>query len=66
MDWGHFGKLKVGNAKRKLCCFVLVLSHSRALYARFFLDMTLESFLRGHVRPSRRWAACRARCSTTT
>src|SRR5439155_687551 len=30
-------------------CFVLVLSWSRAVYARFALDQTLESFLRGHV-----------------
>jgi hypothetical protein len=30
-------------------CFVLVLSWSRALYARFALDQSLESFLRGHV-----------------
>jgi len=49
VDWGHFGKVAVGGAKRTLCCFVLVLGHSRAMYARFFLDMTLESFLRGHV-----------------
>jgi len=49
VDWGHFGKVVVGGTKRTLCCFVLVLGHSRALYARFFLDMTLESFLRGHV-----------------
>jgi len=32
-----------------LSCFVLVLSWSRAVYARFALDQTLESFLRGHV-----------------
>jgi transposase len=50
VDWGLFGKLKVGDAERQLCCFVLVLSHSRAVFARFALDMTLESFLRGHVR----------------
>jgi transposase len=49
VDWGHFGKVAVGGSKRTLCCFVLVLGHSRAMYARFFLDMTLESFLRGHV-----------------
>jgi transposase len=49
VDWGHFGKVAVGGTKRTLCCFVLVLGHSRAMYARFFLDMTLESFLRGHV-----------------
>jgi transposase len=49
VDWGHFGTLEVGAAQRTLSCFVLVLSHSRAMYARFFLDQTLESFLRGHV-----------------
>jgi transposase len=47
VDWGLFGKLKVGDAERQLCCFVMVLSHSRAMYARFALDMSLESFLRG-------------------
>src|SRR2546425_4008077 len=36
-------------ARRILSCFVLVLSWSRAVYARFALDQTLESFLRGHV-----------------
>jgi hypothetical protein len=28
----------------------MVLSHSRALFARFYLDQTMESFLDGHVR----------------
>jgi len=49
VDWGNFGKIRVGNASRNLSCFVLVLSWSRAIYARFALDQTLESFLRGHV-----------------
>ena len=49
VDWGHFGKIQIGSAKRALSCFVLVLSWSRAMYARFALDQTLESFLRGHV-----------------
>ena len=35
--------------QRTLSGFVLVLSWSRACYARFALDQTLESFLRGHV-----------------
>lgn len=48
-DWGHFGTLAVGKATRKLSCFVMVLSHSRHLYAVFTFDQTLESFLRGHV-----------------
>ncbi|HEX5004719.1 MAG TPA: IS21 family transposase [Gemmatimonadales bacterium] len=49
VDWANFGALQVGHARRGLSCFVLVLSWSRAVYARFALDQTLESFLRGHV-----------------
>jgi transposase len=49
VDWGNFGTLRVGSTTRLLSCFVLVLSWSRACYARFALDQTLESFLRGHV-----------------
>lgn len=49
VDWGHFGKLQVGSAKRTLWCFVFVLAWSRAMYARFMLDATLEAFMRGHV-----------------
>lgn len=49
VDWGHFGKLRVGDASRSLSCFVLVLSWSRGMYARFAFDQTLENFLRGHV-----------------
>jgi transposase len=50
VDWAHFGEVRVGCARRKLSCFVLVLSWSRALYLEFFFDQTLENFLRGHVR----------------
>lgn len=49
VDWGHFGKMRVGHAERALSCFVMVLSWSRAIYARFAFDQTLESFMRGHV-----------------
>ena len=49
VDWGHFGVLRVGRAERRLSCFVMVLAYSRAVYARFFLDQSLESFLAGHV-----------------
>jgi len=49
VDWGCFGKIQVGSASRALSCFVMVLSWSRAIYARFALDQTLESFMRGHV-----------------
>jgi transposase len=49
VDWGHFGKIQIGSAKRTLWCFVFVLAWSRAIYARFMLDATLEAFMRGHV-----------------
>lgn len=49
VDWGSFGTILHAGARRPLSCFVMVLSWSRALYAIFTLDQTLESFLRGHV-----------------
>lgn len=49
MDWAHFGTMTVGRAKRKLSCFVLVLSYSRAMWLEFFFDQSLESLLTGHV-----------------
>jgi transposase len=49
VDWAHFGKIPIGNHKRTLSCFVMILGHSRGMFARFFLDQTLENFLRGHV-----------------
>jgi transposase len=49
VDWASFGKVRVGAADRALSCFVMVLSYSRGMYARFALDQTLESFVRGHV-----------------
>lgn len=49
VDWGYFGKVEVGRARRSLSCFVMVLGWSRAIYARFFYDQRQESFIRGHV-----------------
>ena len=49
VDWGHFGKVKIGRAERPLSAFVMVLSWSRAIHVLFTLDQTMESFLRGHV-----------------
>lgn len=49
VDWASFGKTKIGSATRNLSCFVMVLSFSRAMYARFVLDQSTESFVRCHV-----------------
>ena len=49
VDWGHFGHLMIGRARRPLMAFVMVLSWSRRIFLRFFLDARMENFLRGHV-----------------
>jgi transposase len=56
-DWAHFGEVTVGRARRRLSCFVLTLSYSRALALEFFFDQSLENFLRGHVRAFESWGA---------
>ena len=48
VDWGSFGKLKVGKAERKLYAFVMVLSYSRQIFLRFYLSTSMCSFLQGH------------------
>jgi hypothetical protein len=35
VDWGHFGHLAVGRARRPLMAFVMVLSHCRTIFLRF-------------------------------
>ncbi len=34
VDWGHFGHLQIGRARRPLMAFVMVLSHSRQIFLR--------------------------------
>jgi transposase len=55
VDWASFGEVAVGRARRKLSCFVITLSYSRALYLEFFFDQKLESFLRAHVNAFENW-----------
>jgi transposase len=54
-DWGHFGKLVIGRARRPLMAFVMVLSYSRQIFLRFFLDARMENFLRGHLGAFTAW-----------
>jgi len=49
VDWAHFGKLTIGRAQRPLMGFVMVLSYSRHLFLRFYLNAAMNNFLRGHV-----------------
>lgn len=48
IDWGHFGYLDIGKAKRPLMAFVMVLSYSRKIFLRFYLNQSMGSFLAGH------------------
>lgn len=56
VDWAHFGEVPVGRARRRLSCFLMALSYSRALYLEFFFDQSMENFLRGHVHAFHNWS----------
>ena len=49
VDWGHFGHINIGKAKRPLMAFVMVLSYSRKIFLHFYLNAQMANFLRGHV-----------------
>ena len=55
IDWGHFGHLIIGRARRPLMAFAAVLSFSRQIFLRFFLDARMENFLRGHLGAFTAW-----------
>jgi transposase len=55
VDWGHFGSIQIGNAKRPLMAFVMVLSWSRQIFLQFYLNQQMENFLRGHVAAFEAW-----------
>lgn len=55
VDWAHFGKLRMGQAERRLLAFVMVLSWSRQIFLRFYLGDAMPNFLRGHVDAFSAW-----------
>ncbi len=55
VDWGHFGHIMVGRAKRPLMAFVMVLSYSRRIFLHFSLNARMDNFLRGHVLAFATW-----------
>ena len=55
VDWGHFGKVTIGRAERRLMGFVMVLSYSRRIFPRFYLDAGMSNFPRGHVEAFEAW-----------
>jgi transposase len=50
VDWGHCGNIAVGNTRRALSVFVMVLSYSRQMYVEFTLSQKQEHFLGCHAR----------------
>jgi transposase len=49
VDWGQFGSIAVGNTRRRLSFFAMVLCYSRMLYVEFTVSETTEHFLACHA-----------------
>lgn len=48
VDWGSYGSVAVGNTRRRLSFFVMVLCYSRMLYLEFTVSQSMEHFLACH------------------
>lgn len=48
VDWGSYGSVAVGNTRRRLSFFAMVLCYSRMLYVEFTVSQSLEHFLYCH------------------
>ena len=48
IDWGSFGTVVVGNTRRRLSFFIIVLAYSRLMYVEFTVSQTMEHFLACH------------------
>jgi transposase len=48
VDWGAFGSVAVGQTRRRLSFFVMVLCYSRLMDVEFTVSQTLEHFLACH------------------
>ncbi len=55
VDWAHFGHVQIGRATRALMAFVMVLSWSRQIFVRFYLNARMDAFLHGHVAAFEAW-----------
>lgn len=56
-DWAHFGRVRIGDAERRLLAFVMVLSWSRHIFLRFYTGDAMPNFLRGHREAFEAWGA---------
>ena len=48
VDWGEYGSVSVGETRRRLSFFVMVLCYSRLMYLAFTCTQTMEQFLACH------------------
>lgn len=48
VDWGSYGTVAVGESRRQLSLFVMVLCYRRLLYVEFTLNQRMEQFLACH------------------
>jgi transposase len=48
VDWGSYGSVSVGDTRRRLSFFVMVLCYSRMMYVEFTVSQTMEHFLGCH------------------
>lgn len=55
VDWAHFNYVEIGKARRPLMAFVMVLSYSRKIFLRFYLNQQIANFLRGHEAAFTEW-----------
>ncbi len=62
VDWGEFGAVNVGNTRRRLSFFAMVLCHSRMLYVEFTLCQTMEHFLSCHINAFNFFGGITSRC----
>jgi transposase len=49
IDWGQWGSITVGNTRRRLSFFLMVLCYSRLLYLEFTVSQSMEFFLACHL-----------------
>jgi len=48
VDWGSYGSVAVGETRRRLSFFVMVLCYSRMMYVEFTVSQSMEHFLGCH------------------
>ena len=48
VDWGSYGSVAVGETRRRLSFFVMVLCYCRMMYVEFTVSQTMEHFLGCH------------------